>query len=159
MIKQIYRFVFLIFITSGPLLADEVDNDIDDDGGENCINVRTLRHTDVVDDQHILFFMTGKTIFLNTLPKPCRGLSRERRFSYSTTSRMLCEFDTIRILSDMGGTIHEGRACRLGAFYLTSKENVEAARERGAEPPAAKPLPGADEEDPSGKLEESASPP
>ena len=133
-----------------PSFANELDDDIDeidDDNAEKCISVRTLRRTEVVDDQHILFFMSGKTVYINRLPRPCRGLSHERRFSYSTHSRNLCNFDAIRVLSDVGGGMFEGRSCRLGSFILTSKEAVEAARKKAEEPPAAIPPEGADEEE------------
>lgn len=148
----------LILPMALPSFADELDDDIDeidDDNAERCISVRTLRRTEVVDDQHILFFMSGKTVYINRLPKPCRGLSHQRRFSYSTHSRTLCNFDAIRVLSDVGGSMFEGRSCRLGSFVLTSKEAVDAARERSEEPPAAIPPEGADEEEIGAEEEES----
>jgi hypothetical protein len=140
----------LVLPISLPSFAGELDDDIDeidDDNAEKCISVRTLRSTEVVDDQHILFFMSGKTVYINRLPRPCRGLSHERRFSYSTHSRNLCSFDAIRVLSDVGGSMFEGRSCRLGSFVLTSREAVDAARKRSEEPPAAIPPEGADEEE------------
>ena len=137
--------VFLL-TTHQALFADEADEDIDDDA-RKCINVRTLKRTEVVDDYHILFFMSGSTVYVNRLPKACTGLSREGRFSYTTSSRSLCNFDNIRILSDVGGGIHQGRSCRLGYFVLTSIEAVEDAHKRAQEPPPIKEPAGAEIED------------
>jgi hypothetical protein len=129
--------------------ADEpdVDVDVEDDNTEKCINARILKRTDVVDDQHILFYMPGSKVYLNILPSLCKGLSRERRFSYTTLNRSLCRFDSIRVLSDFGGALQQGRSCRLGYFHLTSKEEIDAAQERMNEPPPIKPPAGADEEE------------
>jgi hypothetical protein len=129
--------------------ADAADDDVDADidGIEKCISTRILRRTEVVDDRHILFYLSGKKVYLNILPNLCSGLSRERRFSYTSISQRLCRLDSIRILSDVGGTIHQGRSCRLGYFHLTSEEEIEAALNRMAEPPPIKPPAGADVEE------------
>lgn len=145
------KFVVSLTLTSCLMaasltFADEIEVDVDDDR-EKCINVRILKRTEVVDDQHVLFYLSGKTVYLNKLPNLCSGLSRERRFSYTTFSNRLCRLDSIRILSDVGGTIHQGRSCRLGYFYLTSKEEIEAAQERMQEPPPIKQPEGADVEE------------
>lgn len=133
-------------MAAGPSPADELEDDADDNS-IRCINTRSLKTTEVVNDSNLLFYMTGKTVYLNILPRECRGLSRERRFSYSTNGRSLCSSDAIRILSDSGGSLHEGRLCRLGRFYLTSKEEIAEARERGSQSPRAKPPAGAEVEE------------
>ena len=114
-------------------LADE--DETDDRETENCINVRTLRRTDVVDDQRIIFYMSGKTTYLNIMPKTCKGLSRDRRFSYSTTGRSLCSFDAIRVLRDGGGGLHQGRLCRLGQFHPITREDAAEIIQRSHAPP------------------------
>ena len=68
--------------TSTPLLADEET----DDGVRDCISTSRLQRTKVVDDLNILFYMRGKTVYHSILPRRCRGLSREGRFSYRTFS-------------------------------------------------------------------------
>ena len=151
--KQLCSFALkcslLCMLAANVSLADEADDDVDTDNDniEKCINTRILRRTEVIDDQHILFYLSGTKVYLNILTSVCSGLSRERRFSYTTTVRNLCRFDSIRILSDVGGTIHQGRSCRLGYFHLTSKEEIEAAKERKFEPPPIKLPEGADVEE------------
>jgi len=147
MTKHAYILILLSGLLVSPAFADEEDDQSDEYQGEKCISTRTLKRTEVVDDHHILFFMNGNKVYLNSLPRQCNGLSRDRRFSYSTTSRNLCSFDSIRILSDFGNGISQGRSCRLGRFHLTSIEEVEAARERGQEPPPVKAPAGADVEE------------
>ena len=154
-IKQLYMLMLpaclLSLSTAIPSLADEETGD----NVRKCINARSLRTTEVVDDRNILFYLSGKTVYLNILPKECKGLSRERRFSYRTSGTSLCNFDTIRILSDRGGGLHEGKLCRLGYFHLTSKEAIAEARERGSETPRAKPPAGAEVEEIGTETEES----
>ena len=147
MIKQLYVLMFpaclLGLSTAISSLADEET----DENVRNCINTRSLRTTEVVDDSNILFYLSGKTIYLNILPRECKGLSRDRRFSYTTSGTSLCNFGTIRILSDRGGGLREGKVCRLGYFHLTSREAIAEARERGSESPRAKPPAGAEVEE------------
>jgi len=149
MIKTFLLLVLTCLMVTDPSWADEATDDADDvdDNSTRCINTRSLRTTEVVNDSNLLFYMAGKKIYLNVMPRECTGLSRERRFSYSTTGRSLCSADTIRILYDSGGNLHEGRLCRLGRFYLTSKEAIAAARERSTQPPRAEPPEGAEVEE------------
>ncbi len=90
-----------------------------------CINSRVVRGTDVIDDRNIVFRMSGSKIYLNTLRSACKGLSRERRFSYVVHTRSLCSRDHIRILEDSGFGLREGRVCRLGRFRLVTEEDLE----------------------------------
>ncbi len=107
-----------------PAAAEDVDSGAEWDT-VRCINSRVVRGTDVIDDRNIVFRMTGRKIYLNTLPSPCRGLSRERRFSYVVHTSSLCERDHIRILEDSGFGLHEGRACRLGRFRPVTEDDLE----------------------------------
>lgn len=109
----------LTFATVGPSMAEE--NAIED--ARSCISTRTLRNTQIVDDMNILFFVTGKKIFRNILPKQCNGLARNGRFSYTTLSGSLCSFDSIRVLDGSG---MQGRSCRLGSFYPIAEVDIAA---------------------------------
>jgi len=147
MSKPLFMLILLAcLMAANPSPADEIADEADDNS-TRCINTRRLKSTEVVNDSNLLFYMTGTTVYLNVMPRECKGLSRERRFSYSTTGRNLCSSDAIRILTDSGGSLHEGKLCRLGRFYLTSKEEIAAARERGSESPRAKPPAGAEVEE------------
>jgi len=134
-------------------LADE--DEADDRETQNCINVRTLRRTDVVDDQRIIFYMSGKTTYLNIMPQQCKGLSRNRRFSYSTTGRSLCSFDAIRVLQDSGGGFYQGKLCRLGQFHPITREDAAEIINRTHAPPEARPPSLPDAEEVTGESDES----
>ncbi len=79
-------------------MADEVE----EEGPRNCLTTRRITKSIVVNDLNILFLVTGKTAYLNILPKQCNGLSRYRRFSYRTTAGSLCNLDTIQVVSGSG---------------------------------------------------------
>jgi len=114
--------------------------------GQRCVSSRPIRKTEVIDDQNILFYMRGATIYLNHLPKPCNRLSKEGRFMYRTTVARLCRADIINVLTEMGGSVGIGRACKLGSFYAITKEDVEKLKAPLEVEP--KPIPPAEPEEP-----------
>ena len=163
------RVFFLAILTSLPaaLIADdEADeklesskSELDVEESERCVNSRTIKRTAVLDDRNIVFYMRGSKIYINVLPRECRGLSHQRRFSYTTVTRSLCNSDSIRILRGTGYGFEEGRSCRLGLFHPTTDEQISAYIQRSLETPKAIPptLPEPQEvtsEDDSEKVEE-----
>ncbi len=114
--------------------------------GQQCINSRSIRRTEVLDDQNILFYIRGAAIYLNHLPKTCKRLAQDRRFMYQTSLSRLCRSDLITVLTDSGIGIGTGRSCKLGSFYAISKEDVEDLRT----PPKVEPktIPPAEPEEP-----------
>ena len=113
--------------------AQVVADDTVDDDSKRCLNARSIRSVDVIDDNHVVFHVQGRRIFLNALPKSCIGLSRDRRFSYETYTRSLCARDKIRILKEAGDGIYEGRACSLGRFQpITEEDLADFFRDRTA---------------------------
>lgn len=103
-----------------------------------CINARTIRRTHVINDNYVVFWVQGRRLYLNALSSTCNGLSRDRRFSFETTTRSLCARDKIRILKESGGGFYEGRACSLGRFQPMTEEGLLAfIAERTKAPEAA----------------------
>jgi hypothetical protein len=147
MIKRTYMLILPVCLlhlsVAGPSLADEVE----DEEAQRCIQVRTIRRTDVLDDLNIFFYMRGKAIYHNTLLRQCKGLSRDRRFSYTSSVNRLCYLDSIRILHDSGWGLQEGRSCQLGYFRPVTEEDIELIIERKHTPPPAKPLPTSEPEE------------
>ena len=155
MYKHIYKLlaVLSIVLPMAPVAGQEdpEEKNIDRES-RACISVRQIRNTDVIDDQNILFFMRGGTVYLNMLPRRCTMLRREKRFMYETRTGGLCRREHIRILTQdiVGGgsfgsgigNLMGGVMCSLGAFYELSEEDVEAFKMTTQEPaPKAKPLP------------------
>lgn len=120
--------------------AEEIQ-DLADDNSKRCINIRSLKRTEVVNDLSILFYMPGKKIYHNILPRRCSGLARERRFSYEVRSGSLCRMDMIRVLYDSGPGLRPGAACSLGMFHLVSQEDADAIRDKSVEGPHPEPIP------------------
>ncbi len=158
--KQTSKFVslasLLALLSSGPLAADEEEEKQErPENAVSCINVTRIRNTKVVDDSSIIFYMRGKTIYLNVLRRQCRGLAREGRFSYRSSTGSLCHLDSIRILYGTAFGLDEGASCGLGYFQEVTEEDLELILEREPAPPQPKPLPPAEPEDMSTETDES----
>ena len=134
---RLKKALFLAILTalSGTLIADDEreenlesnNSELDVEESARCVNSRTIKRTSVIDDRNIVFYMRGSTIYLNVLPRECRGLSHQRRFSYTTVTRSLCNSDSIRVLRETGFGLEEGRSCRLGLFHPTTDEQISDA--------------------------------
>ena len=129
------------------VLGDDHDEDDEDDGSERCISMRAVRSTDVYDDNTIIFKASSSRYYVNFLPRSCRGLAREGRFSYETITTRLCEGDSIRTLQDIGGRLQEGMLCRLGRFYPATQDDLDAMVARDNVPVMPKEVDGATPED------------
>lgn len=93
-----------------------------------CIGVRQIKSTKVLDDQTIFFRGPGSSGFLNALPRACSNLSREDRFSYRIGSgSALCSGQIITVLDRFG---RQWGACSLGEFAelkkIKKKDKVSA---------------------------------
>ncbi len=126
--------------------ASALAEKVPEEGGERCVNMRTVSRTEIIDDPSILFYMRNGVIYRNYLPRRCSGLAREERFSYSTTVSRLCDMDTITVLYNHGVGLSSGPSCGLGKFYPISKDEAQALKETPALEP--EPLPPAEPEEP-----------
>lgn len=64
--------------------------------GDACINLSQVRRTKVIDDNTILFYMTGGHVKKMTLAFGCPSLKFYESFSYRVHNNRLCaRFDTI----------------------------------------------------------------
>src|SRR2546430_10496165 len=67
--------------------------------GMVCLPLNQIDHTQVVDDQTILFHMRDRTVYRNVLPAKCSGLKFEDGFSYTSSTDQLCSnVEIIRVL-------------------------------------------------------------
>lgn len=88
---------------------------------KNCIQIRSISSTKIIDNQTIDFKMNGGKIMRNTLTNRCSGLKSADAFSYRTSLSRLCNVDMIRVLQSYGGSYHEGPGCGLGKFQEIEK--------------------------------------
>jgi hypothetical protein len=125
---------------------------------ENCVDLRRVRSTDVVDDKNIFFRMSGDVVYHNILPRACHGLARENRFSYKTSISRLCRLDTIAVLYNDVRGLREGNRCGLGLFHKITKEDADAFKEGLKQGPEANPLPMPEPEEVDDTNQESEDP-
>ena len=104
--------------------ADDIDREI-----KNCINLNQIDHTDVIDDDTILFFMRGREIYENDLPNKCPELRSQDKFMYRTSGWQLCNVDTITVLNDLGFGYRQGASCGLGKFAPISEEAAQELKQ------------------------------
>jgi hypothetical protein len=88
----------------------------------NCLQINTIRSTDVRDDRTIDFITNGNKVFRNILPNSCPGLWSERSFLYRTSINQLCSVDIITVLYNGGGGPQRGASCGLGQFQPMAKK-------------------------------------
>ena len=119
--------------------AARADDEEQDEEGRRCINTRSIRDIDVINDSTIVFHTQGNRHYRNSLPRRCYGLSRERRFSYTSRTGNLCANDFINPLDDIGSGLISSRSCRLGRFQPTTEEEIADFEERLSAPVEARP--------------------
>jgi Family of unknown function (DUF6491) len=124
-IRPALGLTVLLAVACASSLASAQEEDTFDRTPVDCISVTSIDRTDVIDDQTILFFMRGKKIYRNYLPRKCPGLQRQDRFAYETKSNRLCDIDTVTVLEQWGTRLNAGFTCPLGAFHPISPEEVE----------------------------------
>jgi hypothetical protein len=95
---------------------------------EHCVGITRIDEIEVLDKRNILFYMKGKKVYLNDLPRPCPGFSSRDTITYSTSLHKLCNSDIVTELNDVGSDYMRGASCGLGKFYPISKEDADKLR-------------------------------
>jgi hypothetical protein len=89
----------------------------------NCVtNLSSTNFTRVSDDI-LLYQSTGRTVYQNTLPYRCNGLSRDDDILVfeNLLGSSYCKGDTIRLVDRTSGI--QGGVCRLGEFVPYKRSN------------------------------------
>jgi hypothetical protein len=119
----------ILWLAVGPALAqdgqDAESADAFDRTPEDCVSTPNIDRTHAIDDQTILFFMRGKKVYRNYLPRKCPNLERQNRIMYKTHGARLCDVDTITVLEQWGARLTPGFTCPLGPFHPITQEEVE----------------------------------
>jgi hypothetical protein len=105
--------------------AEEQDNF--DRTPVNCVSMRRIEGTQIVDDQSILFYGRDGQIFLNILEATCPTLKQNKLFRYKLTSgtrtARLCDFNAITVVDGATNTLSYN--CRLGMFHPIHESEAE----------------------------------
>lgn len=109
-------------MTAGPAYSAGVTNPQE----VNCLDLMRIDHTEVVDNQNILFYMLNGRIYLNKLLQPAPGLDRHDAFMYKTAIGQLCRLDTVTVLERWGFGLTAGGSSTLGKFMPVDEARAEA---------------------------------
>jgi hypothetical protein len=119
----------LSMLAGWPALAADDEDAALDRTPRDCLYVSSVRRTEVLDDQTIIFYMRGnKVAYRNYLPRKCPGLARSGRFMYEIHMSRLCSIDTITVLEQWGVGLQPGFTCKLGDFYPLSPAEVASMK-------------------------------
>ena len=122
--RPIARLAFVAALAGAALPAfakDAPDPYVAKGEAADCINIRSIRSTNVRDDKTIDFMMNGSKVYRNTLPYSCPSLGFEKRFLYKTSVSQLCSVDIITVLWNNGPGLQPGASCGLGKFQPMEK--------------------------------------
>lgn len=109
----------------GSVQALAQDEDAFDRTPRDCLQVAAVDRTVVLDDQTVLFYVRGKKVYRNYLPKKCPGLKREDRFMYEARQGRLCNIDSITVLELWNASFTPGFTCPLGKFQPITVEEAD----------------------------------
>ena len=91
----------------------------------NCVDVRGIDRTEVVDEDTLLFFMRNGDVYRNDFPNQCAALRFEETFMYRTAVSQLCDVDVITVLDDAGFGFLPLGSCALGKFQPIDEDAAE----------------------------------
>ncbi len=112
--------VALMSMVAPATAKTQPDNLVADGKPVDCIQINTIRQTNVRDDRTIDFILNGNKVYRNTLPNSCPSLGFERRFMYRTSLSQLCSVDVVTVLHN-SPNLMPGASCGLGEFQPMKK--------------------------------------
>jgi len=89
---------------------------------KKCLIPHRIRRTKVVDDDHIIFEITSREQYLNTLPRTCRSLDFHQSIIYTVRGGSLCSTDTFRVLDQPS---FSGTVCQFGKFEKLVRKDLK----------------------------------
>ncbi len=95
---------------------------------EYCLSLIRIDDSSILDSKHMLFTMTDKSMYLNTLPRGCAGMDSKDAYTFRTQLNKLCNQDIITILHPGGHGMLPGVSCSLGMFEKVTQDQVDALK-------------------------------
>jgi hypothetical protein len=102
-------------------LLTETSDSEDYAAEERCLQTRSIRGTQILDDQHVVFRMPGESLYLVRFKHRCLRLTKHSTLVYETHSSRLCRLDAIRA-SDSTGWV--GPPCSIPGFVEITRDQV-----------------------------------
>lgn len=113
--------------------AAETTATANDEAEKRCLDLNRIKHTKVIDNQHIRFEVMGRDYYMNELPNKCPGLRKDKPFMYQTSLTKLCDLDFITVLENTGNGYMRGASCGLGKFVPYTEEDKKTADKPAAQ--------------------------
>jgi len=129
--KSLILSAATLLVASGGLGAEEVKETKFDKvmakyerSGETkrCVNPSRLGESQILDDTHILFRLSPKKAYLNTLPRKCQSLKFYQAITYTVRGGQLCASDMFQVLDQ---NLRPGMSCSLGKFEKIKKISAD----------------------------------
>lgn len=89
---------------------------------ERCLTHSRVRHTRVVDDNHIIFELSPRSYYLSTLPRRCHSLGFHKAIKMTVRGGSICARETFQVLDN---SVAMGPLCSFGEFEKLTKKKVE----------------------------------
>ncbi|MFC3051596.1 hypothetical protein [Kordiimonas pumila] len=90
---------------------------------KRCLSPSRIRQTRVVDDNNIIFEVSGREKYLNTLPHKCSSLGFHEAIAYEVRGGFLCSGDIFRVIDS---TPIPGPSCQFGQYEKLEKTVADA---------------------------------
>lgn len=110
----------------------------------NCIGTRRVRRTRIIDDNNVLFYLSGKIILHNELRQICPGLEEAGTFAFTSTDGAICKGDGLAPMkSNPWGAVRPIPQCWLGIHREIDRDEADAMiAAKNAQPvPSPRPMP------------------
>lgn len=94
---------------------------------ERCISTREIRNTEILDQQHLVFELTGNRLYLVQFQYTCPGLRRGASIIYESRNNRLCRLDQIRAFEP--GPAIPNPPCSVPGFMPVEEGQVALLKE------------------------------
>jgi hypothetical protein len=97
-------------------------------GLEKCIQARSIRGTEVLDDRHVVFELPSSRYYLVQFEQSCHLLRAGVTIAYEPRGSQLCRLDHVRAIESFRpGSV--GPPCSIPGFYEVTKEQIVLLKE------------------------------
>jgi hypothetical protein len=103
---------------------------------KQCLNPRRIRKSTVINDTHIIFEVSSRLVYLNTLPRRCSRLGYFKAMAYEVRGGTLCDRDPFEVFDTTGfqyGSCFFGEFEKLALKETDGPTSEKPTREKSGE--------------------------